>query len=142
MKKFLAVLCAGLLLTGCGGSKEKTTKTCSIEGPGAKVEMVMDAEGDTVTAAKMNMSLAYTALGITKDDVADKSDDDVQKLVDTMLKEYDLDDMDGVSAKGSFDDEGLKIVITIEISSLEQMLGATSLDDMVKEAETQGYTCK
>lgn len=143
MKKFFAILCAGLLLTGCGsGSKEKTTKTCTLEGNGAKVEMIMNAEGDTVTGAEMTMAVPYSALGLTKEDTAGVTDEQVQTVVDQLLTQYKLNDVEGVTSKGSFDDNGLKIVLTIEISSLEQILGATSLSDMVKEAESQGYTCK
>ena len=142
MKRFLAVLFAAVVLAGCGGGGDPVSKTCSMDGPGGHVSIVFDAEGDTVKKATMNVSMGYEAMGITKDDVDKLSEKEKQKNIDSLTEAMNLDEIEGADVKSSFDDEGLKIEVVLEVSTVEQMFNKSSLEEVVKYAEGMGYTCK
>lgn len=145
MKKLFVCLCAGVLLAGCGsgGSKEKITKTCSMEINGAGMSMKFDAEGDTVTSAEMVVSATYEAMGGTKEQFDALSEDDKKSIEDEMVKKAkQTKGAEGIDISTAFDDEGLKVTMKYEVGTLEKTLNATTVDEMIKLAEEQGMTCK
>lgn len=144
MKKLLVCLCAGFLLAGCGGggSSEAVSKTCTVEEGGLKAEMYMEGKGDVLSKASLKMNAPYDAMGLDasiKDSITDEMKDAVK---DQMMKEMELDEADGYTVTVNFDDEGMKMEVSAEASVFEQTFNASSLEDMTKELEKSGYTCK
>ena len=70
------------------------------------------------------------------------SEEEKQKNIDSLTEAMNLDEIEGADVKSSFDDEGLKIEVVLEVSTVEQMFNKSSLEEVVKSAEGMGYTCK
>lgn len=146
MKKLFVCLCAGVLLAGCGsgGSKEKTSKVCTLDQNGALLTMNLEGEGETVTKADMVVSASYETMGFESKEAFDALTDDQKKQIEDLLLESanSSGSTEGMDIKTTFDDEGVKITMIYEVGALEKTLNATSMDDMVKEAEKMKMTCK
>lgn len=145
MKKLLVCLCAGFLLAGCGGgSSEPVSKTCSQElMPGAVIEMAMSGEGDVVNKAEMKVTMTFESLNLDKAKVTEEQKKQISDMMkETILKEMEMEEADGYTVDSTFDDNGLLITIGAEANVFEQTFNATKFDDMVKELEGDGFTCK
>lgn len=146
MKKGLALLFAAVLLAGCGGSKEKVTKTCTMEEEGLSASLVMEATGDTLTKASLNLGATFDALGIDKESYSSITEDQKSQFLDTMetmlLEELDMSKDDGYDVESKLTDNGFEMNVSAEASIFEQTFNATSVDEMVTSLEKEGYTCK
>lgn len=150
MKKLLACLFAVTLLAGCGNSSSKSeTKTCSITQNGMTMDATFKAKDDKINATDMKVTVSSATLGGAD---LSKLSEDQKKLVQTQL-ENSLGIKEGDGMKVSFDFKDKDIVVTVSIdftktdSSALKKFGFTSNTDMslkntVKEAESQGATCK
>lgn len=151
MKKLLVVLCAAFVLAGCGGSGsgETVKKVCEAEQQGIKITMDLEGTDDVISKIAMNINAPYSAMapfGLTKD-MIDGAGDDVKEqasevMKDTMMKTMDLNEDDGYTVTSVFDDEGWKMSVGAEASIFEQTFNASSMDEMTKELEDGGFTCK
>lgn len=144
MKKLFVCLCAGVLLAGCGGggSKEKITKTCSMEQQGINLSMVIDAEGDAVTKAVMKASAKYEDVNLTKEDVDALTDEQKKAIEEQMIKSMGMEDNNSVEAKAEFTDTAIEATLTYNVGDLEKLVDKTTVDEIVKVMEEQGMTCK
>lgn len=152
MRKLLVVLCAAFVLAGCGGSgdsNDTVKKTCKAEQEGIAITMNLEGKEDVLSKVSLNINAPYTAMapmGLTKD-LVDSADADTKKqasdaMKDVMLQTMDLDENDGYSVTSEFDDEGWKMSVSAEASIFEQSFNATSMDEMVKELTSGGFTCE
>lgn len=145
MKKGLALLFAAVLLAGCGGSKEKVTKTCSHEEDGTSAVLDMEADGDTITKVSLNLGVTYEAMDIEKSNI-EKSDQTKELFLETMketiLEDMDMSEDEGYEVDAKLGEKGFEMNVSAEASIFEQTFNATSVDEMVTSLEKEGYTCK
>lgn len=153
MKKLFVCLCAGFLLAGCGNggsgsansgdaSSNVVKKTCTLEDSGTKAEMYMEGEDDVLSKVSLKMDASYEAMNLPatiKDSITDEMKEEVKK---TLLKEMNLNESDGYNVTIDFDDEGMKMEVSAEASIFEKTFNASSVEEMTKELEEAGYTCK
>lgn len=145
--KLLTIVVVGLLcLTGCG---EKTL-TCTNTEEDSGVKMVQEAQmtfkDDQVT--KVRMSIEATA-----------TDDDIKEywgsFISAMESQYEEVDEEGVKLTLTNDEKNYKFNMTVEVDvtkasedalveyDLEQLADTTAtLEEVKKEAEADGFTCK
>ena len=145
--KLLTIVVVGLLcLTGCG---EKTL-TCTNTEEDNGVKMVQEAQmtfkDDQVT--KVRMSIEATA-----------TDDDIKEywgsFISAMESQYEEVDEEGVKLTLTNDEKNYKFNMTVEVDvtkasedalveyDLEQLADTTAtLEEVKKEAEADGFTCK
>lgn len=145
VKKLLAVLGAGLLLTGCSGGGDPVTKTCSMTiNDAIDMEMVLDGKGDTLEKIAVNMSIPYEFIDIDKDATEEEKEEFKQEMEKSMADQYESSDADAddVDITSTFDDKGFKITLSAEASLLEKTVNASSIEEAVKEFEAEGFTCK
>lgn len=146
MKKGLAVLFSALLLAGCGGSKDKVTKTCTMEEEGMSAVLTMEADGDTLTKAALSLGASFEALGIDQATYAEVDEDKKKVFLDTMkemmLEELDMSEDEGYDVEADLNENGFEMKISAEASIFEQTFDATSVSEMVESLEKDGYTCK
>lgn len=145
MKKGLLVLFAAVLLAGCGGKSNTVTKSCKLEEDGMKAVLDMEADGDTLTKASLSFSVSYEALEIEKNDL-EKNEEASKLFRETMkellLEELDMKEDDGYDVETKLGDDGFEMKVSAEASIFEQTFDATSLNDMVKSLEDDGFDCK
>lgn len=143
MKKLLGVLCAGMLLAGCSGGGEPITKTCTMS-VGGKMDMewVLEGTSDTLEKATMKISLPYDAIGLNKDASEEEKNKFDEETKQSMIDELENGDVTGLDVTSGFDDNGWTMSISAEASMLEKAVNSTSMDEAVKEVESQGFTCK
>lgn len=146
MKKMLAFACAAVLLAGCGESNEPVKKTCTIDNQGMNATMIMEGEGDTLTKASLEFKVSYDMMGIPEDQAAALSEEEKKEagetMKSTMLASLDLEEGDGYDIASEFNDEGYILKVSAEASIFEKTLDASSVDELTKELESVGYTCK
>ena len=145
--KLLTIVVVGLLcLTGCG---EKTL-TCTNTEEDNGVKMVQEAQmtfkDDQVT--KVRMSIEATA-----------TDDDIKEywgsFISAMESQYEEVDEEGVKLTLTNDEKNYKFNMTVEVDvtkasedalveyDLEELADTTAtLEEVKKEAEADGFTCK
>lgn len=145
--KLLTIVVVGLLcLTGCG---EKTL-TCTNTEEDNGVKMVQEAQmtfkDDQVT--KVRMSIEATA-----------TDNDIKEywgsFISAMESQYEEVDEEGVKLTLTNDEKNYKFNMTVEVDvtkasedalveyDLEQLADTTAtLEEVKKEAEADGFTCK
>lgn len=145
MKKGLLILFVALLLAGCGGKGNKVTKTCSLEEDGMSAVLDMGADGDTITKVSLNLGVTYEALDIEKSNI-EKSDQTKELFLETMkellLEEMDMSEDEGYEVDAKLGEKGFEMEVSAEASLFEQTFDATSLNEMVKSLEDEGFTCK
>lgn len=145
--KLLIIVVVGLLcLTGCG---EKTL-ICTNAEEDSGVKMVQEAQmtfkDDQVT--KVRMSIEATA-----------TDDDIKEywgsFISAMESQYEEVDEEGVKLTLTNDEKNYKFNMTVEVDvtkasedalveyDLEELADTTAtLEEVKKEAEADGFTCK
>ena len=145
--KLLTIVVVGLLcLTGCG---EKTL-ICTNAEEDSGVKMVQEAQmtfkDDQVT--KVRMSIEATA-----------TDDDIKEywgsFISAMESQYEEVDEEGVKLTLTNDEKNYKFNMTVEVDvtkasedalveyDLEELADTTAtLEEVKKEAEADGFTCK
>lgn len=153
MKKLLVCLCAGFLLAGCGNggsgsgnsgdaSSNVVKKTCTVEQQGMKAEMYMEGEDDVLSKVSLKMDAPYEAMNLDASIKDQLTDEMKEAFKDEMLKAMELNEDDGYNVSIDFDDEGMKMEVSAEASIFEKTFNASSVEEMTKELEEAGYTCK
>lgn len=145
MKKGLLVVFAVLLLAGCSGKGNKVSKTCSLEEDGMSAVLDMEADGDTLTKVSLNLGVTYEALDIKKSNI-ESSEQTKELFLETMkellLEEMEMSENEGYDVDAKLGDKGFEMTVSAEASIFEQTFDATSLDEMIKSLEDDGFTCK
>lgn len=138
MKKYLIALVALLVVaTGCGNNKKLT---CTMEEDGSKEEMIMTYKKDELVKIE-GVSTIVSDVEVSKDEVA-MYEGFACGMIQGMSEHIDCK----VDAKG----KEIKITISMDIEKMsdEELaeLGYTkegsSYEEMKKDAEADGYTCK
>lgn len=151
MKKvmsFLLVLVAVVLLTGCGSGKTLTcTNTEEQNGASMKQTVEMKFKKDKVTNVKMTLE--------TK--AVDSSVKEQWSTVSSMLESMygNTKDVDGIKVTTKNDDKNFNYTVTVAIDVKKakeedlaeyDMTGSldseVTYEDMKKDAEASGFTCK
>ena len=132
MKKYVLVPCCALLLfslTGCGSKKLVCSRSGSESGVNAKVEVAFEFDSDgKAKDAEMTMTYEF-------------DDKETAEQACELFKGDDADTDEKTSVKCS----GSKITVTTsglsEVEGSDEVIGKTR-DEIIKEAEEDGYECK
>ena len=130
--------CGALLLTGCGGNSH--TLTCEKEFEDGQHEILDLKYNDDET--KLEEIEATMEIEISEG-TSDEEIEQAKSMYESML-------CNGEGYKCSVDEKGGKLVVTLsggvdELSSLEIVADieeGKTLEELKKEAEEEGYTCK
>ncbi len=154
MKRRLSMVFLGLaaitLVTGCGSNGSEKTLTCTVsEEQGGMVQeqtIAMTFKNDKINRLTMDLDNRLT----------DKSlQDEWEQFTELMDSQKTETKEDGISMKVSKDDKNYSYKITLEVDlnkakkddletyGLSELVGDDStLEDVQKSAESDGYTCK
>ena len=129
MKKYVLVPCCALLLfslTGCGSKKLVCSRSGSESGVNAEVEVAFEFDSDgKAKSAEMTMTYEF-------------DDAETAEQACEMFKGDDSDSDEKMSVKCT----GKKITMTTsEMDDSDEVIGKTR-DEIIKEAEEDGYECK
>lgn len=106
------------------------------------MEWVLEGTSDTLEKATMKINIAYDAIGIDKDSSEEEKEKFDKETKQSMIDELEDGDVTGLDVTSGFDDNGWNMSISAEASMLEKAVNSTSMDEAVKEVESQGFTCK
>lgn len=150
MKKLMVLLCAGMLLAGCGSKKEEAktdenreSKVCTIEQAGIKMELGASAVDDIID--KVDVKIIVPLQGVSESAVTDEMK---SQLEEAALKQAGLSKGDGVDVETDVNDGNLSVKVSIDINKAsDEAKKALNLDDakdsklsdFVKNAEAGGY---
>lgn len=153
MKKLMVLLCAGMLLAGCGSKKEEAktdenreSKVCTIEQAGIKMELGASAVDDIID--KVDVKIIVPLQGVSESAVTDEMK---SQLEEAALKQAGLKKGDGVDVETDVNDGNLSVKVSIDINKAsDEAKKALNLDDakdsklsdFVKNAEAGGASCK
>lgn len=156
MKKLMVLLCAGLLLAGCGSKKEedkgtaenRESKVCTLEQSGVKMEIGASAVDDIIDKVDVTIALPLESMGVSESAITDEIKEQMETAA---LKQIGLDKGEGVDVTTDAKDGNLSVKVSVDINkasdeakkllNLEQA-GESKLSEFVKTAETNGATCK
>lgn len=145
MKKTLVGAAAALLLlAGCGSGspEEKEVKTCSIEQDGQKIDITLEGKDNV---------LQTITVGVDIDLGMDISEDQKDAMKSMILSSLGFEEGDDVQVNLESNDGVLSADVVFDASKESQFMKAIGvdssdpelpLDEMVKEMENQGATCK
>lgn len=156
MKKLMVILCAGLLLAGCGSKKEedkstaenRESKVCTLEQSGVKMEIGASAVDDIIDKLDVTVIFPLSAMGVDESTITD----DMKAQMETAaLKQIGVDKGEGIDVTTDLKDGNLSMKVAIDINkasdeakkilNLEEA-GESKLSDFVKSAEANGASCK
>lgn len=148
MKKLFAIACAALLLAGCSSEPKKESKTCSMEVYGMKASIKLDATDNKITA----MELVYDVPeSVSQKDASQMTQEDLDKEGKAMLSRMGVDGKKGVSAEYKANGKDLKVVVKIDMATVEGSTLSTlgfgdskdaPFDKTIELSEKQGMICK
>lgn len=156
MKKLMVVLCAGLLLAGCGSKKEEETgttenresKVCTLEQAGVKMEIGASAVDDIIDKVDVTVFVPLKASGLDESAITDEMK---KTMEEAALKQMGVEKGEGVDIATETKDGDLAVSVSIDMNkasdatkkalNLEEA-GDSKLSDFVKNAESGGATCK
>lgn len=144
MKKTLVGAAAALLLlAGCGSSQaEKEVKNCSIEQDGQKIDITLEGTDNV---------LKTITVGVDIDLGMDITEDQKDAMKSMILSSLGFEEGDDVQVNLESNDGVLSADVVFDASKESQFMQAIGvdssdpelpLDEMVKEMENQGATCK
>lgn len=152
----MVLLCAGLLLAGCGSKKEddksaaenRESKVCTIEQSGVKMEIGASAVDDIIDKVDVTIILPLESMGVSESAITDELKAQMETAA---LNQIGLDKGEGVDVATDAKDGNLSVKVSVDINkasdeakkllNLEQA-GESKLSEFVKTAETNGATCK
>lgn len=153
MKKLMVLLCAGILLAGCGGKKEEAkteekreTKVCTVEQSGIKMEMGASAVNDIID--KVDVTMYIPLQGVDESAITDELK---AQMEEAALKQYNLNKGEGVDVVTDVKDGNLSVKVSIDMNKASDQAKKvlnlenakdSKLTDFVKSAEASGATCK
>lgn len=152
MKKLFALLCAAVVLTGCGGSGDsggaepvKETKTCTMSaGVGVEASIKADATDDVIE--KYTVSAKVDSQGV---DFSTLTEEDKKAVTEMALKQMDFTEGEGTTVDVQYAADSITVALIVDLNvapkeTLDKMelVKGEKLSEMVKEAETGGATCK
>ena len=143
----LAALAAMALLGGCSSS-ETTTTTCTSDEYGVTDVQKITAQDDQV----IRLEIDFADLGMTEEDMAAFTEDDLQALFESEMPEL-AEDIEGVTFDYALD--GTKAIMTMDVDLENADTGALadmgvldtdtsniSLELSIAGLEEEGYTCQ
>lgn len=143
----LAALAAMALLGGCSSS-ETTTTTCTSDEYGVTDVQKITAQDDQV----IRLEIDFADLGMTEEDMAAFTEDDLQALFESEMPEL-AEDIEGVTFDYALD--GTKAIMTMDVDLENADIGALadmgvldtdtsniSLELSIAGLEEEGYTCQ
>lgn len=153
MKKLMVLICAGILLAGCGGKKEEAkteenreTKVCTVEQSGIKMEMGASAVNDIID--KVDVTMYIPLQGVDESAITDELK---AQMEEAALKQYNLNKGEGVDVVTDVKDGNLSVKVSIDMNKASDQAKKvlnlenakdSKLTDFVKSAEASGATCK
>lgn len=144
MKKILSILVVAIILfvTGCGNTK---TLECKIDVSG--VEQTMTFEYDDDNIKNVEMVMFYSASSLEEESISKDQVDTYTKMVeDSFCSTYTS--YEGINCYAKSDNGAIKLIVEIKYSELSEdtknTFGYTNdaYDDLKKDFESKGYTCK
>lgn len=130
-KGIMAMLVAGMVLTGCSSNTEQKTTTC--KGTDTDLEKVIFvSEGDKVITQTEYYPTSYVDLGITEEDAAD------QEYWDSVAKQYQDGSglSKGLTVKVENDTEAKAMVLIFELNYVEADLKELEKIGLVDNTES------
>lgn len=152
MKKLMVLLCAGLLLAGCGGKEEskpeenRETKVCTLEASGINMEINASAVDDIID--KIEVAITMPLDGVDEDTITDEMKTQMEEAA---LAQYGVEKGEGVEVSTDFSDGKLTVKVGMDIANASDKTkealgldkaGDQKLSEFVAEAEKNGATCK
>lgn len=153
MKKLMVLLCAGVLLAGCGGKKEnakteenRESKVCTLEQSGIKMEMEASAVNDIIDMVDVTVNVPLQGV-----DASAITDELKSQIEEAALQQIGFKKGEGVDLTTDFKEDSLAVKISIDMNKASEdakkVLNLDSskenkLSDFVKSAEADGATCK
>ena len=153
MKKLMVLLCAGMLLAGCGSKKEEAkpeenreSKVCTMEQSGIKMELGASALNDIID--KVDVKVIVPLQGVSESAVTDTLK---AQMEEAALKQIGLSKGGGVDVETEAKDGNLSVKVTIDMNKAsaeaKKVLNLedakeSKLSDFVKAAEATGASCK
>lgn len=147
----LAALAAMALLGGCSSS-ETTTTTCTSDEYGVTDVQKITAQDDQVIRLEERLEIDFADLGMTEEDMASFTEDDLQALFESEMPEL-AEDIEGVTFDYALD--GTKAIMTMDVDLENADTGALadmgvldtdtsniSLELSIAGLEEEGYTCQ
>lgn len=153
MKKLMVLLCAGVLLAGCGSKKEEAkteenreSKVCTLEQAGIKMEIGASAVNDLID--KVDVTVAVPLQGVDESAITDELK---AQMEEAALTQIGLEKGDGVDVSTDVKDGTLAVKVSLDINKASDKAkkalnldeaAESKLSDFVKNAEAGGATCK
>lgn len=153
MKKLMVLLCAGILLAGCGSKKEEAktdenreSKVCTIEQAGIKMELGASAVDDIID--KVDVNIIVPLQGVSESAITDELK---AQMEEAALKQIGLSKGEGVDVETEAKDGNLSVKVSIDMNKASdeakkvlnlENAKESKLSDFVKNAEAGGASCK
>lgn len=145
----IMVFCGLIVLGGCSSAE---TRSCSYGNENMTDTFEITAAGDSVTHMNETITLDFSAMGATKEDMMEISDEDLEALFVSAMPQL-AEEMEGVSVE--YEISGTKAVVHVSIDFakadpevlydlgiIDAKESNVSMEQSVNQLKEKGYECK